>query len=714
VASSLRTLPSDQLLARLHALIRRGSAVEVELLAHLGEVDARRLYLREACSSMFSYCVRVLHFAEPVAYKRIAAARVARRHPEVLDAVRQGDLHVTGASQLAPQLTPENSAELIQAVRHRTADEIRRLLVDRKPKPDVPPSVRRAPAPTPTPAASPATKTPGDAAESAAPEGEPEPAAHTALAGSALSPPAPLAEKPGRRADTQPLGGERYFVRFTADGELHGQLQELRALMRHQIPDGDLGKIMARAVAVLLEQVRRRKFAESSAPRPAKPPSECPSRQIPASIRRAVAERDGGRCTFVSSSGRRCGAREFLEFHHRQPWARAPVHAIEDIALRCRAHNQYEACRDFGERHMAQFRKRKAAAPNAEPGGSASLERERSAQLDSDPVRPGTPGTEGSGKQALIARVIRPAFDGAGHRRYQDRYNSVWRRSPIPNATLPNLAARRTGIYRLWKRLPKKLKQRLAIFWYDLLSRFNTSDDMVFLNHGYASTEGDPRFLDLNEHERKHQYPIQLYHHVAAAADWPGKDAVEVSCGRGGGAAYIVRTFSPRSYIGIDLSRASIDFCRKHFDIPGLSFQLGDALALPLPDQSCDIVINVESSLSYPDLGAFFSEVKRVLRPGGRFLYCDYRAARRVGRMWKLLKRSGLELIRKEQASANIIRALEFDNDRKHALLAKHVPRPLRRLAENLTFTDGSQKSESRCFETGNKVYWIFALRKPG
>ncbi len=81
--SALAGLPSDRLLSRLHALVRRGNAIEAELLSHLGEVDARRLYLREACPSMFHYCVRVLHFAESVAYKRIAAARAARRHPEI-------------------------------------------------------------------------------------------------------------------------------------------------------------------------------------------------------------------------------------------------------------------------------------------------------------------------------------------------------------------------------------------------------------------------------------------------------------------------------------------------------------------------------------------------------------------------------------------------------------------------------------------------------
>jgi hypothetical protein len=395
VAFPLASLPSGQLLSRLHTLIRQGSAVEAELLAHLGEIDARRLYLGEACSSMFHYCVRVLHFAEAVAYKRIAAARAARRYPEVLEAVRRGDLHVTGVSLLAPQLTSGNGVELIEAARHKTADEIRRLLADRQPKPDVPAAVRRLPRPaalqSPMAPGSVQAKAAGDAPMRPVPEGEPGDAQRAGGARATPIGPVPRTDSWADGALTRPLGGDRYCVRFTADRELHEQLRELQALMRHQIPDGDLGKILARAVSVLLKQVRKRKFGESAAPRRAKPASESPSRQVPASIRRTVVKRDGGRCTYVSPEGRRCAAREFLEFHHRGPWARTHAHAVEGIALRCRAHNQYEACRDFGQRHMARFRKRKDDQDTARRQ-SPSLGPAPEHHLDLNPVGPDDSG----------------------------------------------------------------------------------------------------------------------------------------------------------------------------------------------------------------------------------------------------------------------------------------------------------------------------------
>ena len=301
--SPLAGLPSDDLLSRLHSLVRRERAVEAELLSHLGEVDARRLYLREACPSMFHYCVRVLHFAEAVAYKRIAAARAARRHPEIGEALRRGDLHLTAVSLLAPQLTTENCRELIAGSRHKTADEIRRQLADRQPKPDVPASVRRVPA---------LAAQHSSSAQSAA---LPTPASTSPGVDSA---PTPALQPPPPRAQSEPLGGERYCVRFTADRDLHAKLQELRALMRHQIPDGDLGKILAEAVSLLLERVRKRKFGEGTAPRavrpsnpsiPFDPSNRAPSRHIPAAIRPAVFKRDGGRCTYLSPRGQRCRAR---------------------------------------------------------------------------------------------------------------------------------------------------------------------------------------------------------------------------------------------------------------------------------------------------------------------------------------------------------------------------------------------------------------------
>jgi hypothetical protein len=345
--SPLASLPDDQLLTRLHTLVRRGNAFEAELLTHLGEIDARRLYAREGYPSMFTYCVQVLHFAESSAYKRIAAARAARRHPELLEAVRRGDLHVTAVSLLKPKLKSENARVLIAAARGQTADAIRRLLADREPSPDVQASIQKV-----MTCQTPEEQPPGERREQNRPI--PAPSAPSRVPTSTP----PLIKSKTELATSQPLGGERYCVRFTANRELHAQIPELRALMRHQIPDGDVGKILARAVPLLLEKVRKRKLGQIDKPRAAKRTDEksCPSRHVPAAVRREVSKRDREGCSYVSPGGRRCGAKEFLEFHHAEPWEHSRAHAVENVTLHCRAHNQFAAVRNFGERHMARFR----------------------------------------------------------------------------------------------------------------------------------------------------------------------------------------------------------------------------------------------------------------------------------------------------------------------------------------------------------------------
>jgi hypothetical protein len=141
---------------------------------------------------------------------------------------------------------------------------------------------------------------------------------------------------------------------------MYAQLEELRALMRHLVPDGDIAKILGKAISALLAQMRKQKFAEISNPRERKssaPRDEPASRHIPAAVRRAVWQRDGGRCTYVSAGGRKCDSREFIEFDHVNSWSKTRAHPVDEITLRCRAHNQLRARLDFGETHIAQFRR---------------------------------------------------------------------------------------------------------------------------------------------------------------------------------------------------------------------------------------------------------------------------------------------------------------------------------------------------------------------
>jgi hypothetical protein len=138
----------DDLLRRLTSLLGDSRGAEGDLVAHIGEVEARRLYAREASPSMFAYCTEVLHLSEAEAYLRITAARAARKNPVILDMLGDGRLHLSGIAKLVPHLTHENAASLLPRAAHRSKRQIEELIAEMAPRPDVPTLVRRVPTKT--------------------------------------------------------------------------------------------------------------------------------------------------------------------------------------------------------------------------------------------------------------------------------------------------------------------------------------------------------------------------------------------------------------------------------------------------------------------------------------------------------------------------------------------------------------------------------------
>ena len=154
-----------------------------------------------------------------------------------------------------------------------------------------------------------------------------------------------------RRAVVEPLSPDRYKVQFTASAELHDKLERLQALMRSEVPDGDLAAIIERAVSEKLERLEARRYAKTSAARQrlsAAPTSAAASRHVPAAVRRAVLARDGSRCGYIDAQGRRCSERDRLEFHHRHPFGMGGDHSPGNVGLLCRAHNLLLAEGDYG------------------------------------------------------------------------------------------------------------------------------------------------------------------------------------------------------------------------------------------------------------------------------------------------------------------------------------------------------------------------------
>ncbi len=344
----LHSIPDDELLRRLTDLLHQSRRTESDLVAHIAEVDERRLYAREASPSMFTYCTQVLHLSEAEAYLRITAARTSLEHPLLLDMLADGRLHLSGIAKLAPHLTSENADALLRRAAYKTKRQIEELIATLAPRPDVPPLMRRLPE-RPSPAAPAAVPSPrGDIGPS------PDPAFQLRPGGVASPSPAPP-----RPQVVEPLAPGRYKIQFTASSTLHDKLERLQALMHAQVPGGDLAAVIEAAVTEKLERLEGRRFGRTSTPRKGlKETDTRPStRHIPAAVRRAVHERDGDRCGYVDARGRRCPERQRLEFHHRLPYAMGGDHRPSNVRLACRVHNVYLAEHDYGRKAMARYRR---------------------------------------------------------------------------------------------------------------------------------------------------------------------------------------------------------------------------------------------------------------------------------------------------------------------------------------------------------------------
>jgi hypothetical protein len=287
MVAHIAELDDRELVARIASLAARERCATATLVAHLAEMDRRKLHLAMGYSSLFTYCIQALHLSEHGAYKRMEAARAARRFPVLFTRLAQGDLHLAAVVLLAPVLTKENHAALIEEARHKSKREVQEIVARIRPAAPVPSVVQKTPG-RPDPAAEspmspPPTPFPPNIASFAATPGTPSLAATPGTKSFAVAPgtsslalapdrpsagpdamsPAPqatCAPPPPPRPVVAPLGPGTYKVQFTAGTDMHERLMRARDLLRHQVPDGDIAAILDLALVALLEKTERRKL----------------------------------------------------------------------------------------------------------------------------------------------------------------------------------------------------------------------------------------------------------------------------------------------------------------------------------------------------------------------------------------------------------------------------------------------------------------------
>lgn len=246
---------------------------------------------------------------------------------------------------------------------------------------------------------------------------------------------------------------------------------------------------------------------------------------------------------------------------------------------------------------------------------------------------------------------------------------------------------------------------------YQAVALYSRNLNVSFMNYGYEPVDAPPMKIDLDDSEKPDRVCIQLYHHVIKDIDIAGKDVLEVGSGRGGGAHYIWRHLNPNRIIGVDLSGKAVKLSNKKYKTKGLSFICGDSEDLNLEDESFDAVVNVESSHCYSSMESFLSEVRRVLKKGGYFLFADLRDNDKVDDLYDQLKRSGLTLVKEENITQNVVEALNVDSERRLDLIQKSI---VSRFFKD-SFKEFAGIQGTDCYEwfrTGEVVYKSFVLQK--
>lgn len=245
-----------------------------------------------------------------------------------------------------------------------------------------------------------------------------------------------------------------------------------------------------------------------------------------------------------------------------------------------------------------------------------------------------------------------------------------------------------------------------SLYWY--INTVDKKKEVLFMNYGYHDSTDE---IELHSTDEINRYSIQLYHRLAKMVDIKGKDIVEIGSGRGGGLAYITKTFLPTSALGIDLDTKAAKFGNSHYKLSGLQFKQGNAQGLELANESVDIVFNVESSHRYPNMDKFLNEVYRTLKPGGHFLYTDFRFKSEMNVLIHLLAQYDFVKFDEQLINKEVVRALELDTARREELVNRYAPPFLRKSFHDFAGNYGSPTFNH--IKSGEIVYFVFCFQKP-
>ncbi len=350
---------------RLQELLRRERVALGEFLVALSDFDRRRLWLDVGYASLFDYLRRELGLSKASAFYRMRAAQLLQRFPAFAGPLRDGRLCLTSVAELAKVVTPENLDEVLPRFFQLSKQEAKAVAAELRP--DTAPPLRdvvttvRVPVDAPRlapAAAAPAADVPPADPVSLRVVRPDEPAAPPFVR---PPPPAPTHPREPDQQTVEPLTKELSRLHFTVSREFLKKLDAARDALSHSHPNAGIEEILEDGLDLLLERDAKRKGLVKK-PRAVPPLSSDPD-HVPAHVRRAVWERDGGRCQFRLASGEICGSTHQLEIDHITPRALGGPSTVDNCRVACRPHNGVAAREAFGDAWMDRYTRNPRSDP---------------------------------------------------------------------------------------------------------------------------------------------------------------------------------------------------------------------------------------------------------------------------------------------------------------------------------------------------------------
>lgn len=295
---NLKSLTDEKLHALAIETSERERAVTLELLKQLSEIERRHLYSKFACSSLHMYCVQQLKMTDGDAGRKVAAARLIREVPVIEEKILSGSLPVTSVAQVGVFFKKE-----ARAGHSYKAEEKVQLLEELEDQ-----STRQI--------------------EAILISKSNQPEIHF-------------------RETQKAVTSDRTEIKLFIDNETLEALDRLKEIWSHAMPNATLADVVKRMAK---ESIERHDPVRKAARQEAKAKSDTKS-----AVKREVRRRDGNQCTFVDAAGKRCESRHFLEEDHILPKAMGGGYTVENIRLRCRAHNQRHAIDSYGWSKMRDY-----------------------------------------------------------------------------------------------------------------------------------------------------------------------------------------------------------------------------------------------------------------------------------------------------------------------------------------------------------------------